>query len=97
MGNHTYADVLQSLRKQRRLVRYYEGEIARLTRYIVVLEAEPEPDEDDARDLAGFKKLVALARKALALHQRLVRLDDECCELFANAVDLRRKLEVLPD
>lgn len=97
MGNHAYADVLRNLREQRRKVRFYEAEIAKLTRRIAVLEAEPEPDEDDARDLASFQRMLTIARKALAVHQRIVGLDEEFCGLWANAVDLRRKLEALPD
>lgn len=97
MGTHSYADVLRSLREQRRKVRYYEAEIAKLTRYIAVLEAEPEPDEDDERDLACFRRMITIAQKALGVHQRIVKLDEEFCALWANAVDLRRKLEALPD
>lgn len=96
MSSYSYADVLQDMQKQRKHVKFYEGEVRRWTAKMSVLEAKTKLTEREVADLVQIRKILNLAERGLSLHHRLIQSNENYCKLLATKIDLERKIAALP-
>ncbi|MFN7609504.1 MAG: hypothetical protein ACK5QX_00995 [bacterium] len=84
------------MQKQRKHVKFYEGEVRRWTAKMSVLEAKAKLTESDISDLTQIRKILSLAERGLSLHKRLIQSNERFCQLLATKIDLQRKIAALP-